>query len=128
MNPMDTTQLFQLLVLFQIKHFLADYPFQTAWMLGKARPGWDFFLPLLVHSTVHGVGTLMLCAIVAPSLWWLSLVDLVSHFLMDRLKASPHLLGRFQVVQPEFWWSLGFDQMVHHLVGLWIVWKLATWT
>ena len=72
---------------------------------------------------------------------WLALLDAGIHFIMDRVKASPNLLGRWKALSGAemrnilsyehtivlgkfkselrgnvlFWWSLGFDQMVHHL-------------
>lgn len=106
-----------LLVVYQIKHFLADYIFQGRYMLGKFKDkGW--VLPLSCHVAVHGIMTLMI-ALVYGSLFWVAVgvmvLDMVVHFVMDRVKASPKMLGRFPSSQKEFWWSLGLDQMVHHL-------------
>jgi hypothetical protein len=135
--------LFLLLISFQLKHFLADYPLQTGYMLGKfKRTG--YLAPLLAHSLVHASLTFLICwALVAwPWALGLSMLDLGIHFTMDRLKASPNLLGRYKVLSAKelavaaedqkrgdkytwweerkrenkyFWWTLGFDQMVHHL-------------
>lgn len=147
---MTTTALW-LLVAFQLKHFLADYPLQgwpyAQFMLGKFRDtawplnrGW--ILPLLAHAGVHAVLTAALCAAVGrPELMWLGLLDLAVHFTMDRVKAGPRLLGRWKPIHPRnvdvalpwqwaenafFWWSLGFDQMVHHLTDLYVAWRLLT--
>jgi hypothetical protein len=55
----------------------------------------------------------------------LAIVDFVVHFTMDRIKAGPRYLGRFSDVSSKaFWVSFGFDQMVHHLTHLYIVWYL----
>lgn len=168
---------FWLLLFFQAKHFVADYPLQGKYMLGKFKPGWDFFLPLLAHVGVHGAMTLALCLWVAPHFWWLALVDMCVHFVMDRIKAGPKYLGRFkpltarqfklaaeeayskwedkreklEKVHPSwaldelkdihvglqkagkkqirdnalFWWSLGLDQMVHHLTHYLIIYILV---
>lgn len=91
-----------LLLVYQLKHFLADYPLQGSYMLGKFKPtGWQ--LPLLAHASVHALFTLGICFVVNPSLWWLSIFDLVIHFTMDRIKASGKLLGRFKALSgPEF--------------------------
>lgn len=157
------TTLFVLLIVYQIKHFLADYPLQGAYMLKKFMGGWDWVLPLAAHAGVHGLFTLAICLIVAPTMWWLALVDFVIHFTMDRIKASPNLLGRFKALSgsefmqikplledverwqgagytnfPDdhkdalarmrnntyFWWSLGLDQMVHHLTHYLIIFLL----
>ena len=175
--------IFVLLVMYQIKHFIADYPLQGKYMLGKFKPGWDFLGPLSAHCGVHAWMTGMISA------WYLGwnpyyeyrhdafygpwlilglmVFDFVSHFCMDRIKAGPKWLGRFKPMSgPEymsnhqklesveplinaqqkldaydlsngaalkmllaekeecekkirhnafFWWSLGLDQMWHHL-------------
>jgi len=156
-------EVFSLLVLFQIKHFVADYPLQNKYMLGKFKPGWGFALPLLAHAGVHALFTLAICLWMAPNLWWLSIVDLITHFIMDRIKASPRYLGRFKALSGNemmeikdwcqhmdevgwtnvgkeyfakhhspklkgntyFWWSLGLDQMVHHLVHYYIIFAIV---
>ncbi len=117
-------QIFTLLIAFQIKHFLADYPFQTTYMLEKVRDK-AWFFPLLSHAAVHAFFTLVIVCIVDVNLWWLALVDLVIHFTMDRIKASKKMLNRFPPDNKFFWWALGFDQMVHHLTHYFIIWVLV---
>lgn len=118
-----------LLVVFQVKHFLADYPLQNRYMLGKFLPGWAFFFPLLSHVMVHGLFTFFIV------LAWtgddmlammLASLDGLVHFLMDRLKAGPRYLGRWKHDSPFFWWALGLDQMVHHLTHYLIIWITVT--
>lgn len=90
------TNIFLLLVVFKFKHLIADFFLQGKYMLRKFSPGWDFFLPLLAHSAVHGAFTLSVCLLISPNLWWLTIVDTVAHFVMDRIKAGPKYLGRFK--------------------------------
>lgn len=128
-----------LLIAYQVKHFLADYPLQGRYMLGKFREDWDFFVPLLAHVATHGVMTFFLTAIYVGfrQAAGLALFDMTIHFFMDRIKASKKYLGRFKPLTAEtapaategqwksndrFWWSLGFDQMVHHLTHYAIIW------
>lgn len=170
--------IFVLLVAFQIKHFFADYPLQTSYMLKKFLGGRQWIWPLTLHSGVHALFTLTICFLVRPSMWWLCLLDFVVHFTMDRIKASPNMLGRYKALSSEeymvnfrfanwhltdtsdlynrgfsdeqvhsvrlndirtieegrkalkhntyFWWSLGFDQMIHHLTDLTIVYCLVS--
>lgn len=154
------TYIFILLLLFQFKHFVADYPLQNKYMLGKFKDGFDWIVPLAAHAGVHGVFTFTIVILVAPNLWWLSVVDFGCHFLVDRIKASPNLLGRFKALNHRdvkdylddldmcddedeikhverywkprflsntlFWWSLGLDQMMHHLTDLFIVYVITT--
>lgn len=115
-----------LLILFQVKHFFADFVFQNVWMLQKARPGWDFVPPLAIHCGIHGATTLIVVLFVNPSFWWLAVLDFVIHFVMDRFKAGPRYLGRYTDVRSKaFWISFGFDQMIHHLTHIYICWVLA---
>lgn len=124
MTEIDT--IFLLLVIYQVKHYICDFPLQTPYMLKKVLPGWEFFLPLLLHSAVHAFFTLLICLYFNPSLWWLALVDGLVHFFMDRMKAGDRYLGRFRDKdKPSYWHALGFDQMVHHLTHIYIIWVLV---
>jgi hypothetical protein len=172
--------IFLLLVIFQIKHFLSDYPLQTQFMLGKSKEKLLWVAPLLAHTGVHGLFTLVISLFFAP--WYLSLllalIDMTIHFFMDRIKAAPRLLGKFKVLSANeftdmhldqeefdktamaaianplspleetlkavhdrsefidecktakrhnklFWVALGFDQMIHHLTSILIIYILV---
>ena len=147
---MNLTTIFALLVIYQLKHFIADYPLQAnQYMLGKFKPGWDFLGPLSCHAAVHGVLTWMIAIGMTHDIrlaGTLMCFDATVHFCMDRIKAGPKYMGRWKPVTGKeyvelqealrvfprgsvfadlayrrlrsntlFWWSLGFDQMVHHL-------------
>lgn len=142
-----------LLIVFQLKHFIADYLLQGKYMLGKFKStGWA--LPLTSHCTVHFIftTTIALMFVSLGKALLLGLLDFILHFIMDRIKASPNLLGKYQVLSKSemkrllafenkdgdidglrptkygvessiksnvlFWWSLGLDQMVHHLTDI----------
>lgn len=110
-----------LMIVVTAKHFCADFLFQTNWIAaGKAaRTGW--LVPLLVHVAGHAILTLAITIVVAPRLWWLSAVEFVVHAVIDRAKV---LIGRQQRLDPakaEFWWLLGFDQFLHHVTDIAIV-------
>lgn len=122
-------------IVFQIKHFLADYPLQTEYMLGKFKTGNSWIKPLLAHAAVHGALTFLILIIFCSwlslfTVFVLSILDMSIHFIMDRIKASPNLLGYYKPLSPKeyltanaeqkknnkyFWWCLGFDQFIHHL-------------
>ena len=106
--------LFLLLIVFQLKHFICDYPLQGTYMLGKLRAT-NWALPLAAHAAVHATATFLI------AIWFslhlaiiLAIADFILHFTIDRLKASPNIGGRFKPDQPYFWWALGADQMAHH--------------
>lgn len=89
--------IFLYLVLFQAKHFVCDYLLQTEYMLGKFKPAPDYILPLFIHSLIHGVTTYLIVFCVQPDKAApLACVDMCLHFVIDRIKASPELLGKFK--------------------------------
>ena len=90
-------------------------------MLGKFKSFPFYIAPLAVHSAVHAAGTLLLCFLLQWPLWFV-LLDFVSHFIIDRLKASPEILGRWKPNSKYFWWALGLDQFAHHMVGIFMIW------
>jgi hypothetical protein len=116
---------FILLIAFQLKHFIADFPLQFPFMLRKHAAGWDFIWPLSLHCAVHAVMTLVIVLAVKPSLWYLAVLDFLVHFAMDRIKAGPRFLGRFNDSRrTSYWAAFGFDQMVHHLTHFYIIWVI----
>ena len=140
---MSIYEIFTLLIAFQFKHWVCDYPLQTEYMLGKfKRKGWA--LPLTNHAVVHMSGT---CTIVLGFLAYLMVTrqlgdnglgwliqnwilfcafDFTLHFIVDRLKAHPDLGGRFKPDNKYFWWALGLDQMLQHLTHYVIIWWLVS--
>lgn len=140
------TAIFGLLIAYQLKHFLADYPLQGRYMLGKFRSDWSFVPPLLAHVAVHAVGTLAIALVAGTTVRLaigLALFDAGVHFVMDRAKASRRWLGRWKPLTADtyptadraawrsntlFWWALGFDQMVHHLTHYVCIWQILVST
>lgn len=111
---------------FGAKQLAADFFLQTGWMArGKGQAqGW--LAPLGTHACVHGLGTLLITLAMAPKLWWLSLVDVVLHAAIDRVKALPSLGGRWTPQHCAYWWAFGVDQQAHALTHLGFVVLLLT--
>ena len=126
MSMSDGQFIFTMLAAFQVKHLIGDYLLQTAWMVrGKTRPGAGFLWPLTVHVGIHAFITFIIVMVVNPALWFLTFLDFAVHFVMDRIKSDPKLLGRFTDVNKQsFWIPFGFDQMVHHCTHYFIIWQL----
>lgn len=126
--------IFALLVAFQVKHFLCDYPLQTPYMLNKFHKDPKIWIPSLTsHACIHAAFTFLISltflfsqthSIMLLPTVGLAIFDFVIHFGQDRLKASPNLLGRFKPDNKLFWWSLGYDQMVHHFTHYIIIYCL----
>ena len=97
MSPVAAALL--LVAAFKVKHFVADYPLQTPYMLGKFKPtGW--VRPLAAHAGVHAAITALVALGAGAGLLALgcALLDFVVHFVMDRVKASPNLMGRWKAL------------------------------
>jgi hypothetical protein len=107
-----------LAIAFAIKHFVADFILQTNWIAqGKERPeGW--FFPLAAHVLCHTGLTLLIALAVAPGLWWLALVDLIVHSLIDRGKSLANNWGGWSPQQYQYWWLLGLDQLLHQITNV----------
>lgn len=114
-----------LLIAFQLKHFVCDYPLQTAYMLGKFKGGSEWIGPLTAHAGVHAVSS---AAIASLFLGWgavaIGTIDFAVHFIVDRIKASPSMLGRYKPTQKAFWNALGADQAAHHLTHYFLIWLI----
>ena len=130
-------QIFTLLLIFQVKHWICDYPLQTPYMLNKFKlKGWVY--PLFCHVRVHSVFTLLISTAFL-NLYsdmtvqdytriavWMMFLDGVVHFIVDRIKAHPDIGGRYKPDNPKFWWALGADQMLHHLTHYGIIYVLVS--
>lgn len=120
-----------LMVLLIVKHFIVDFPLQTAYMLGKSKKeGW--VRPLFAHSSVHAVLTLAVLfgGLLAVLPWGLALgigiafalFDGIVHFVVDMIKAQG--FSHYSTSENKFWIALGADQMAHYLTYAFIVFML----
>lgn len=101
-----------LLILFNVKHFLADYVFQTRYMLPKVNAK-HWFRPLLAHCGVHGALTWFVTFL--PIGMWAFLIaalDILIHFVVDYWKAQ---IARYPLNSRPFWIAFGADQLLHSL-------------
>jgi hypothetical protein len=110
-----TWVLLVLLCGFQIKHYIADYLWQTSLMLaGKG----DLGAPGgYLHAGVHVLGSAIVLAIVRTPLAIavaLLAAEFVIHYGLDYLKA---VYGRARLeAEPKKYWALhGLDQLLHQL-------------
>ncbi len=101
---------YQVLCLFIAKHTLADYFFQSKWMLKKGNTI-DWAVPLAAHCLVHALLTLAIVLIYTPNLWWLAILDGGFHFLIDRAKGV--FSRSSSPMENSFWRAFGTDQALH---------------
>jgi Protein of unknown function (DUF3307) len=104
-----------LYIAFTVKHFAADFLFQTNWMASGKEQKQGWLLPLSTHAGIHGALTLALMLSLQPSLWWLGPVDFVVHGVIDRGKGLATRNLGLTLKDAGWWWLLGLDQALHAL-------------
>jgi hypothetical protein len=116
MSPLEIILLY---LCFRLKQVSCDYLFNNAWMANnRGKSGLAGYIPLGCHAGIHGAGTLIICLLFAPVLWWLALVDVFLHGLIDRIKAVLTDKMGWTSMNKAFWVSLGIDQEAHNLTHL----------
>ena len=112
-----------LICLLFFKHFLADFPLQTPYMMRKGAPtGW--VVPLLAHCGVHAAFTaIILIPFVGWMFWLPTLVDFAAHFVIDTWKAR---VATYKIPDVRFWWALGFDQFLHAMTYIQITYLVMS--
>jgi len=124
-----------LLIVFEAKHFLGDWIFQTSWMSNGKRLPWTplsgWLAPLSAHCGIHALITMIILSVISLgfpeiiSLLWIVALDFGTHFLMDRTKGYTDLLWQFSSHPVMFWVMLVIDQTVHHSMNLFAVYKIG---
>lgn len=119
---MEQASLLLLLIMFALKHFVADFILQTPYQfLNKGKYG---HLGGILHSWIQALGTLIVLSPFAPPTMVLALTvfDFVIHYHVDWAKVQINQrFGWDANKHKEFWWLLGFDQLLHSLTYLAIV-------
>lgn len=125
---MSINAILLLLAAFQVKHFLADYVFQSQYILAHRRiwghPGG------LLHAGIHAGLTVPILALAGVSwelITYLVAGEFLFHYHLDWAKDRlNHAMGWTPAVAP-FWWLVGLDQMLHQLSYLVIVGIVAAY-
>ncbi len=122
-----TTLLLIALVLFQAKHFLCDFVFQSAWQLNnKGNYG---HIGGLFHAGLHAVTSVPALLVLTQSpalIAALCLGEFVVHYHTDWGKAR--IDARFGWTDKDwaYWAIFGADQLVHQFTYLGMIYVLET--
>ncbi len=110
------------LALFQVKHYLADFYWQTGWMVRtKGRYGHPGGL---AHSGLHGV--LSMSVLLVTAHWMPALIvalvifEMIVHYHIDWFKSWIVVRGGIGEHDSAYWKVFGLDQAAHQLtyIGL----------
>ena len=118
------------IVILELKHFFADYPFQSPWMV-QNKGTWGHPAGI-VHSLIHVVLTPIAFFVITPSLGvgiGILVGEFLLHYHIDVTKDALMRRRKLTVADSRFWLLLGLDQLAHHLTYVAIaavLWKTAT--
>ncbi len=119
----------ELLISLLLYHYLADYCLTIPVMI-RAKSNGKTLWPIAMHALVHAV-LMGICLLTFGIRWGLllqlMLLEFVSHFIIDTIKAR--LTAHFPILadagKKPHWMLYGFDQLLHQLVII-AIWYLAT--
>jgi hypothetical protein len=119
--------LLTLLVLLQIKHWYIDFVNQS--MAEVHSKGIYGDLAGINHSAKQAIGTMIAILFVTGIDYIayagvLAFIDFVCHYHIDWAKININKKKNYTVEHPEFWMWLGFDQLLHQLTYLFIIWMV----
>ncbi|MGY6697367.1 MAG: DUF3307 domain-containing protein [Roseinatronobacter sp.] len=108
------------MALFQLKHYLADFHWQSPWMLANkgsyGHPGG------MAHAGMHGALSLPVLVFAAPGLpaliVILMLAEIVAHYHIDWIKARSVDAQGLGATDQRFWRFVGLDQAAHQVTYL----------
>jgi len=127
------TDIFVLLIIFQLKHLVADYYLQFPYMYINKGADENWLEPLTHHAIIHAAFAMIISVIYLAGFReaempygvvisaMVGMFDFSTHFVTDRWKA----IKKDGPDTSKFWYSLGIDQMVHHIVGIIIVYWIT---
>lgn len=107
-------------LILQIKHFLADFVWQTDRMVQEkgiygARHG-------LYHSGLQALGTFLAFAWMHPVLGlFTAIADFVAHYHIDWAKININKKYHYTPQDKKFWFWLGLDQLAHQITYIFLV-------
>jgi hypothetical protein len=114
--------------LFQLKHYLFDYTFQTGYQLRNkgiyGHPGG------LLHASLHALGSLPAILVTGAPLWFAGVLaggEFLVHYHVDWTKEQIVKRNGWTSADYGFWQALGIDQMIHHLTYAAMLLILFSW-
>lgn len=120
---MTVTTLLILLLLFQIKHMLADFVWQTGWMVHNK--GTYGHAGGIAHAGLHGLLTfpvLIWTPMIAAVALGIAVVESILHYHIDWTKDRLLKQTGWTPQDKGFWTLTGLDQFAHQLTYVAILW------
>jgi hypothetical protein len=107
--------------LLQIKHFLADFVFQTPRMMHEK--GTYGAAHGVYHSLCHSAGTLLAFVWLHPIIGLVTaFFDFLLHYHIDWAKSNINKKYKYTQDNPKFWMWFGLDQLAHQFTYIMLIW------
>lgn len=112
------------------KHFVTDFVLQNEYQFKNkgiyGHPGG------ILHAVITGIGTMIVLGVAvllsfnipASSFLTAVAVEVIAHYHTDWAKTQIKQRWALRYDNPHFWNLLGFDQWLHYLVYVWMVWYI----
>jgi hypothetical protein len=124
-DSMTPSELLFLILLFQLKHFLADFAWQSGWMVANkgtyGHPGG------IAHAGVHAALTvvvLLTAPVPVVTVIAIALGEWVLHYHIDYAKSQLNRRAGLTPSDKSYWTLSGADQAAHQLTYLLILWLI----
>ena len=126
---MDIETVVYVFVAFFLKHFVCDFPLQTA--LQYRNKGTYGHIGGIIHAGIHFIGTIFVLLAFVPigsgTIVMLSLIDGLVHYHIDWAKMNINNHYQLSPTNSEYFWHLlGLDQLFHYLtyagIMMYIIW------
>jgi hypothetical protein len=114
------------LAILQVKHFICDYTLQNSYQL--LNKGTYLHPGGLLHAGLHAFFTMAVFLVVLPTLaLGLGIVvgEFLVHYHIDWAKEQVIRHTGWTPAQAQFWWAIGFDQLLHQWTYIVIAGLLA---
>ena len=119
-------EIFSILSLLFVKHFIADFVLQFDYMVQEK--GYYGKAGGIHHSFIHGFGTFLIFGwFFHPIAFWAGIADFLIHYHVDWAKMKLNHDKGYTPADREFWFWLGLDQMLHSLTYVILVFWAYTY-
>lgn len=121
---MTIEQVIATLLLLFTKHLIVDFPLQGKYQWSNK--GTYGHKGGLLHAGMHGIGTVLVFSILDPlSAIIAGVIDAFVHYHIDWAKVYINKALKWgPTTHEEFWWLLGFDQYLHTLTYISLVFMI----
>jgi hypothetical protein len=138
----DVSQIFVLLLAFEVKQLLCDYPILPDFLLKRFHS--NGIKAFILYSAFHGFITFTICLLLTnaeyPLALLMSLLDFAAGFALAMFRSHSSMIARFKPLDLDefmsasrkakrqhrmYWTFFGLDQAIHHMTHFSIIYILC---